>query len=174
MERFWRDFGISGGRFEHSKTPLGTPMISSMLGTDSRFLSPPTRPDQFWGPHNLPYSHHGLFPSGVKWPEREAHYSPPSRVKVKNERKCTSAPSYTFKRWERTALSLPCSAHQRFPRLQTQNHWPGGSSHTPISYLFNIIQPSITSFAKCPFLAGVLTKILYVYLAFPIRDTCDT
>jgi len=29
--------------------------ISSMLGTDRRFLSPPKRPDQFWGPHNLPY-----------------------------------------------------------------------------------------------------------------------
>ena len=29
--------------------------ISSVLGTDRRFLSPPTRPDKFWGPHNLSY-----------------------------------------------------------------------------------------------------------------------
>jgi hypothetical protein len=39
---------------------------------------------------------------GAKWPEREADHSPPSIAEVKNERSCTSIPTYNFMACKRT------------------------------------------------------------------------
>jgi hypothetical protein len=67
------------------ETGYGLDGRGSIPGRGKRFFFTPWLPDRLWGPTNLLYSWDGrLFPSGVKWPERETDSSPPSSAKVKN------------------------------------------------------------------------------------------
>jgi hypothetical protein len=51
---------------------------------ESRNFFSPRRPDRLWGPFNLLYKGYlGLFPRGVKLPEREAYHSPPASAEIK-------------------------------------------------------------------------------------------
>jgi hypothetical protein len=51
----------------------------------------PTQPRIQWVP--------GILSLGVKWPGREADYSPPSSAEVKNAWSYTSTPQYVFMAW---------------------------------------------------------------------------
>jgi hypothetical protein len=64
----------------------------------SIIFSSPRRPDRFWGPpaqSPIQWVPEALSP-GVKQPEREADYSPPTSAEVKKARIYTSTPPYAF------------------------------------------------------------------------------
>jgi hypothetical protein len=71
----------------------------------------------------------GLFPLGVKRPEREADYSPPSSVEVMNAWTYTSTPQYVFVAWclikHRKTLLLPY-----FTLITTSKNLSASRSHT--------------------------------------------
>jgi hypothetical protein len=66
--------------------------LGSIPSTGKKFSSSPQRPDRLWGPISLLSSRYmRLFPL-VKWPGREADYSPQPIAEIKNGRAIRSLP----------------------------------------------------------------------------------
>jgi hypothetical protein len=72
----------------------------SSAGRSWEFFSSPPHPDRLWGPSSLlSNEYQGAFYLGIKCPEREADYSPPSSAEVKDAWSYNSPPQYASMAW---------------------------------------------------------------------------
>jgi len=123
LSRFYRENGPYSSDYKrYTVTRLWVGQMTdrgSICGRSNRLFSSPKRPERLWRPPRLHSAGIEGFFLEVKWPGREADYSPPSSTEVKNDWNYTFTSPHAFTTCTRSAL--PLFGHRKWSKSDSSN-----------------------------------------------------